>query len=323
MKNSWYLYPQKKAQNMPNSRRSARANHLELAQKILIIAFERDIKSGEHLPEQAISKACGVSRTPIRSAFKVLEQKGFVDWQAEQGFFLAVKNTDDLTAAINSLEELEDSLANQILLDRTQRRIGEVHSVSSLVRRYNTSRSLVLVALKILASDGVVMQLPGRFWAFQPILDSFKSIDESISFRLTLEPQAILESGFNIDLKKADLLRTKMQALLNTSKGSITSASFLRLDTQFHSFIAECSGNRFIRGCLMTHQRLRKATQKNTPMADYRERKSIQEHLEILDNIELNQFELASDQMTLHLRKARSRRPSIGKLSYPARIAGV
>ena len=153
------------------------------------------------------------------------------------------------------------------------------------------------------------MQLPGRAWAFQPILDSPKAIDESLDMRLTLEPQAILTRGFTLDPSRAGVLRSRMEDLLQTHEGRITAAGFLRVDTEFHSLIAEGCQNRFLRGTLLTHHRLRRATQKDISIPDFRLRQSLQEHLEILDSLERAQFELAADQMVLHLRRSRIRRP--------------
>jgi hypothetical protein len=44
----------------------------------------------------------------------------------------------------------------------------------------------------------LVAQLPGRAWAFQPMLDSPQAIDQSFALRLILEPQSILAQGFDL-----------------------------------------------------------------------------------------------------------------------------
>ncbi len=152
-------------------------------------------------------------------------------------------------------------------------------------------------------------QLPGRSWAFQPILDTPKAIEESLSFRLFLEPQAIEAPGFALEAKKAGLLRSQMQAALEMAEGRIGSGSFMRLDCEFHGLIAECSGNRFARGVLMAHHNLRRATQKDTSIPDFRLRQSLEEHLDILDALERQQYDIAADLMRLHLRRSRTRRP--------------
>jgi DNA-binding GntR family transcriptional regulator len=295
--------------DMTRTRSNTRQNHLKLAQQIIEIVLERGMRTGDHLPEQVFSDACGVSRTPIRSSFKLLEEQEIVTRREEEGYFLNVEPERGIANAASRLVDMEDSLAVRILSDRAERRISDVHSVSGLVRRYAAPRSSVLNALKILAIDGVVTQLPGRKWAFQPILDTPKAITESLSIRMTLEPQAILAPGFSMDSQRVGLMRQQMLGLLNRTDGRLSSASFRRLDCEFHSLIAESSGNRFIRGMLLAHQRLRQMTQKDMSVPDFRLRQALEEHLDILDSLERMQLDLAADQMTLHLRRSQIRRP--------------
>lgn len=308
---------------MAESRRNNRQNHIALAQQVIDVILERGMIPGDHLPEQVFSEACGVSRTPIRSAFKLLEKKEILTWKEEEGYFLEKGQVNGLTEAVHRLEDMEVSLAQRILSDRAERRIDDIQSVSALVRRYDVTRHLVLNALKILSRDGVVTQLPGRSWAFQPMFDTPKAVDESLAFRLTIEPQAILAPGFIMDIKKAGLIKRRMRELLDTQEGHITSTGFLRLDTEFHSFIAECSGNRFARGALMAHHRLRRVTQKDISIPDFRLRQSLDEHLEILDSLERHQLELAADQMVLHLRRSRIRRPEAANRGIPPLMRGA
>jgi len=267
------------------------------------------MKRGDHLPEQLFSDLCGVSRTPVRAAFRILLQGNVLSWREEEGYFLAADRAEDLAPALAAITDLEQSLAQKILADRSHRRIGDIQSVSALARRYGASRHAVLNALKILSQDGIVAQLPGRSWAFQPMLDSPAAVDQSLAFRLTLEPQAIREPGFALDRKKASAVAARMQDLLAAGEGRIAAAVFHATDTDFHSFIAEGSANRFLRSALIAHQRLRRATQAEVAIPDFRQRQALREHLEILESLLSNQFDLAADQMVLHLRRSRTARP--------------
>ncbi len=294
---------------MIRTRSNTRQNHLKLARKIIEVALERGMSSGDHLPETTLSEACGVSRTPIRSALKLLESNDIVQRREEGGYFLNHAAEDIGINGVAQLDDVEGSLATRILSDRAERRITDVQSVSSLVRRYNVPRSAVLNALKILNTDGVVAQLPGRAWAFQPLLDTPAAVSESLSFRLALEPQAITAPGFEMDSLKAGLLRQQMEDFLKRADGSMSAVAFLHLDCAFHSLIAESSCNRFICGALLAHQRLRLTTQKNNSIPDFRLRQSLEEHLDILDSLERMQHQLAADQMVLHLRRSQIRKP--------------
>jgi DNA-binding GntR family transcriptional regulator len=294
---------------MLKSRSNTRQNHLKLARQIIEVVLERGFTQGEHLPESTLSTACGVSRTPIRSALKLLEKSDFVQRREEGGYFLDTTPERMAAEGLSDLDDMEGSLAARILSDRAERRITDVQSVSTLMRRYDVSRSSVLNALKILSSDGIVVQLPGRAWAFQPILDTPNAQKESLAFRLSLEPQAITAPGFNMDSQKTGLLRQQMEEFLQRPDGGLGAAAFLHLDCAFHSFIAESSSNRFARGALLAHQRLRLTTQKDHSIPDFRLRQSLEEHLDILDSLERMQLQLAADQMVVHLRRSQIRKP--------------
>lgn len=294
---------------MPTTKRNSQQTHLELARQITNIALERGMKRGDHLPEQAMSEACGVSRTPIRSAFKLLESKGVLVWQQEQGYFLVLNSPDAIATALSELEVSEDSLSDRILADRAKRRIPEIQSVSALSRRYGASRHSVLFALKILSRDGIITQLPGRAWAFLPMIDSSAAVSESFEMRLHLEPLALTSPGFTLDSKRAGMLRTQTEDFLGLDEMRFAPSSFQRLDIDFHSLIAEGSSNRFVRSTLLSHIRLRDASGSGQTVPAFRMRQSMEEHIEILDSLERKQYELAADQMRVHLRRSGIRRP--------------
>ncbi|MFD2174026.1 GntR family transcriptional regulator [Rhodobacter lacus] len=294
---------------MAELRRSSRHNHLELARRIITLILERGMRAAEHLPEQAIAEACGVSRTPIRAAFKILEENGILSWREEEGYQVKLSARDGLSEDSLVVADLEQSLFERILADRAARRIPDVQSVSALARRYAVSRITVLNALKILSRDGIVSQLPGRAWAFQPLLDTPRAISESFAFRLTLEPQAILAAGFALDPPRAGVMRSRMREFLALPDARLSASAFRRIDIDFHVMIAEASANRFAQGALLAHHRLRAAAQKEAAPPPFRLRQAMEEHLDILDSLERNQLELAADQMVLHLRRSGIRRP--------------
>ncbi|MGR3742668.1 MAG: GntR family transcriptional regulator [Pseudooceanicola nanhaiensis] len=294
---------------MPAFKRSSQQTHVDLARQVTNVALERGLKLGDHLPEQAMSDACGVSRTPIRSAFKLLESKDILEWRPEQGYFLALEAPDAISAALSELEEMEDSLSDRILADRAKRRIGEIQSVSALARRYGASRTTVLFALKVLSRDGIVTQLPGRAWAFQPMIDSPQAHSESFEMRLSLEPLALGSPGFALDSKRAGLVRTRTEEFLALDETRLTAGKFHRLDVDFHSLVAEGSGNRFVRSTLLGHIRLRVASRGGQTVPAFRMLQSLREHIDILDSLERKQYALAADQMRVHLRRSDIRRP--------------
>jgi DNA-binding GntR family transcriptional regulator len=288
--------------------------HTSLARLVLDHARAKDLRPGDRLPEEAFAAACGVSRTPLRSAYKILASNGFLVKREAEGYFLSADLESDTSAMENHLNALDVSLAETILADRAARRLDDLQSVSFLIRRYNTTRAVVLNALTVLQQDGIIDRIPGQSWSFRPILDTPNAVADSHHFRLILEPAAILAPGFALDLVKARQIRLNLQKSL---EGRLGNATFHKLDAEFHMLIAQSTGNRFARDSLLAHHRLRLITQKDFGTPEFRLRQAQDEHLAILDSLERRQFDVAADQMALHLRLSRNQRPDAANRGSP------
>lgn len=299
----------------------ARKGHADLARRVVEAVRAKGLAPGDHLAEQRFAELCGVSRTPIRAAFKLLRANGILHWEPEVGYSLAVAPDGSPAADFQLPESHERQLAERILADRAGRRIGESVSVSALTRRMGVSRQSVLLALKILQSENVISQMPNQAWTFRPIPDTANAVGDSIDFRLILEPAAILAEGFALDRARAHLLRKEAEAFLNAPDSAATPAAFQRLDVEIHSLIAACSGNRFLRDSLLSHHRLRQLPGSTSGATGFRLKQSMQEHIGILESLDAKQVEMAADLMRLHLRQSRNRRPSAVNRGSPALMA--
>jgi DNA-binding GntR family transcriptional regulator len=288
--------------------------HTSLARQVLDHARAKALRPGDRLPEEAFATACGVSRTPLRSAYIILETNGFLVKGEAEGYFLAADLDADTSAMESQLDTLNVSLAKTILADRAARRLDDTQSVSFLIRRYNTTRAAVLNALTVLQQDGIIDRIPGQSWSFRPILDTPNAVADSHQFRLILEPAAILAPGFSLDLIKARQIRLTLQKSL---AGRLGTVAFHKLDVDFHMLVAQGSGNRFARDSLLAHHRLRLITQKDFGTPEFRLRQAQDEHLAILDSLERRQVDVAADQMTLHLRLSRNQRPDAANRGSP------
>jgi DNA-binding GntR family transcriptional regulator len=303
---------------MQTAVRNPRTNHLDLAQSILDVARQRGFKVGARLPEQQIATLCNVSRTPVRAALRLLADRGLVERQPDAGYRLAA----DLSSQPAALPDLpsaeEDDLADSILRDRAARRLDETVTVSALVRRYGSTRRTVLKALTRLADGSFVERAPGQSWLFRPAPDAPDALSESYDFRLMLEPAAILAPGFRLDGGKASLLREGMEALLALPDAAFDIREFQRLDLEFHILIAEGSANRFVADALAAHHRLRRLPGTVPGANVFRLRQSTREHLEIIEQLEGRQYEIAADLLRVHLRLSRSQRPRAANRGAPA-----
>lgn len=303
--------------------RRPRANHLDLAQRILDVARQRGFGPGSRLPEQQIASLCSVSRTPVRAALRLLTERGMVEWQAETGYRLAIDPAQSATGTTGLPNAEEEEIAAAILRDRAARRIDETITASGLIRRYGATRSSVLKALKRLEAENLVERAPGQSWLFRPALDGAESQAESYEYRLVLEPAAILSPGFKLDAARAVTLRQRMEALLALPDASFDIRAFQAIDAEFHALIAQGAANRFVAEALSGHLKLRRLPGAFPGVSIYRLRQSTREHLGILDQLESGQYEVAADLLRVHLRLSRNQRPHAASRGAPALFSAI
>ncbi len=296
------------------------SKYLKLAQKILDVAMDLDLHQGDRLVEKTLADSCSVSRTPVRSALRLLEKEGMARKAAEGGFVLECEPEKGHSILNQHAVRAGVDLAGAILRDRGARRLDGAINVTDLIRRYSVSRSAAQRALEALLAQGVIQKAEGQSWVFTRMPGDRSGRIESYEFRLILEPQAILSDGFKLDTKRADLVRSQTEALLAQSENSFNSQDFQNADLAFHKLIARSSGNQYLASALMAHHGLRHLPGGSFGMIDFRMRQALDEHLRILDFIEQDHFDLAADQMRVHLRLSMHQRPSVANRGAPALV---
>jgi DNA-binding GntR family transcriptional regulator len=295
---------------------SAHLRHVELARKILQVAIGRDMKAGDRLVEQALAVQCNVSRTPIRKALMVLADQGVVAADPEGGLCLAVD-----AALIPGLEPTgegtaEDGLHAAILRDLGAGRIDETQTVASLQRRYGAARQSVQNALVKLGEDGMAERGAGQQWVLKQFAVSVDAVAASYEFRLATEPLALTLPGFRRDATAILSLRQSMLALRRMEEDSFNRRLFERTDFDFHMLVAAGCGNPFLAEALAGHHRRRRAAPSG-PVSTWRMMQSNMEHLQIVEQIERGQMQLAADLMRVHLQLSQSQRPRLAGRGVP------
>jgi DNA-binding GntR family transcriptional regulator len=292
--------------------------HVELAQKILDIAGERGISPGERLAEQALASLCSVSRTPIRKALQVLADRGLVTPEAEGGYILAVDPAATARLDDTGETEGESEIHAAILRDLAAGRIAETQTIASLQRRYDVSRQTVQNALMKLSEENLAERGAGQQWLLKQFAVSGDAAMRSYEFRLVTEPLALTLPDFRRDLPALTALRQSMLILKGMSEATFDRKLFERTDFDFHTLIAKSCGNPFMAEALVNHHRRRRTTPPAGHVAVFRLMQSNLEHLQILEQIERGQMELAADLMKVHLQLSRQQRPRIAGRGVPA-----
>jgi DNA-binding GntR family transcriptional regulator len=293
-----------------------RTNHLELARRILEHTQETGLVAGDPVAEQALARTFQVSRTLIRGALKVLLEENLLSHEAGKGYrLLAAPDGQAFNAALPQAEEEE--LATSVLRDRMAGRLGDSISISELMRRYDIGRPAAQKALLQLSESQAIERGPGQSWLFRPSLNSLAALEESLKFRLILEPEALLSPHFNADPQRLALLRSAMQSLLSRPVEDFDIQQFRELDISFHELIGQSCGNRFIGDALLQHQSLRRLPNLLPTVSVHRLQEALREHLQIIAHIERGQLEIAADLLRLHLRLSAAQRPQTANRGIP------
>ncbi|HEX5844561.1 MAG TPA: FCD domain-containing protein, partial [Pseudomonas sp.] len=168
-----------------------------------------------------------------------------------------------------------------------------------------------------LTEDQVLERGPGQSWLFRPLLNNLSALEDSLRYRMLLEPEALLSPGFEADRQRLSLLRSGTQSLLNQPIEAFDIEQFRELDIGFHELIAQSCGNRFICDALLHHQRLRRLPNLLPMVSVHRLQEALREHLRIIEAIERGQMEIAADLMRLHLRLSAAQRPQTANRGIP------
>ncbi|WP_223541797.1 GntR family transcriptional regulator [Pseudomonas sp. BF-RE-26] len=293
-----------------------RTNHLELARRILDHTQESGLVAGDPVAEQALARTFQVSRTLIRGALKVLLEENLLSHEAGKGYtLLAPPAGQTFNAALPQAEEEE--LAASVLRDRMAGRLGDSISISELMRRYDIGRPAAQKALQQLSENQAIERGPGQSWLFRPSLNSLAALEESLKYRLILEPEALLSPSFNADPQRLALLRSATQSLLARPVEDFDIQQFRELDISFHELLAQSCGNRFISDALLQHQGLRRLPNLLPSVSVHRLQEALREHLQIIAQIERGQMEIAADLLRLHLRLSAAQRPQTANRGIP------
>ena len=309
---------------MEESASKVRHRHVELAQKILDYAIERGVPMGGRLTEQTLASHCNVSRTPIRKALQLLAEREIVRPEPEGGYQLAIDPSSFSGLEDQALPAEETELYNAILRDISAGRIGDSQTVANLQRRYAASRTAVQNALMRLTEENLAERAPGQQWLIKQFAISGDAVAKSYEFRLACEPLALIMPGFRRDTAAIMSLRQSMEILRGMNETTFDQKLFERTDHDFHMLIAKGSGNPFMSEALITHHRRRRSSQPTVHVNAYRLMQSNGEHIQILEQIERGQFELAADLLRVHIQLSHVERPRLAGRGVPIafRIAG-
>jgi len=273
----------------------------DLAARILAHIQAENLGSGAHLGAQDLAARFSVSRTPVNQALGLLHAKGVLLHEPNRGYFVGAANDvapDDLGLAdTDSSAEAYFKLAD----DHLRGRLPEQVSEANLRERYGLTRAQLTALLGRAAQEGWVERRRGYGWAFSPMLSTPESLEQTYRLRLALEPAALLEPTYRLDREAAARLRSAEERLLAGGIETDTADALHERGVRFHETIVGASGNPFFLETVRRINRVRRLLSYRSMLDRSRYRQHCREHLRILDLLERQRNEEASEALRRHL----------------------
>lgn len=89
----------------------------------------RELKPGEKIPQEKLAAELGISRTPLISALKFLEQEKLVVTKPRRGFFVRLFSLEELVSIFEIREVLEGLSARRAAKCITDRQIDQLRQI--------------------------------------------------------------------------------------------------------------------------------------------------------------------------------------------------
>jgi DNA-binding GntR family transcriptional regulator len=173
----------------------------------------------------------------------------------------------------------------------------------ALAREYGISRTPLREALKVLASEGLVVLKPRRGCYVTEL--SEQDIDEVFPVMAMLEGRVAEEAARRItgaDFSRLSAIHDELerQAAANDAD------RFFEANQRFHSALQEIAGNRYLAQLIDDARKVIKLTRRDSLRLEGRLKQSLAEHREILDALRQKDAALAGRRMHDHLLSGRA-----------------
>ncbi|HAB24711.1 MAG: GntR family transcriptional regulator [Pantoea sp.] len=272
-----------------------------LSQKIVGLIDTGNIAPGAHLSVPKLAETFDVSRSPVREALVYLEQKGVLQQKLNRGFFVkedyAPQQHDEAAPADGSDLPEYYQMAEDWLQDNIDAEVTELY----LMKRYNLTKSQLSTLLARGISEGWVERKQGYGWRFLPVAKTKAALEHIFSFRMVIEPMAILEPTFNAPQEKIDEIRRELEMLLDNGIERLSPKQLQLAGYRFHETVIAFSNNPFFEISLRNVNRMRMLMDYRIMDDRSRYYAEVKDHLRLLGLIESGQRIEASYMMKQHL----------------------
>jgi DNA-binding GntR family transcriptional regulator len=129
---------------------------------------------------------------------------------------------------------------------------------NELIRRYGSTRATIVRVMQRAAGEGWTERLPGRGWAFIPLLTSDQTYEQICRYRIVIEPAAMLEPTFVLNRPALEACRKEQVALFDSGGKGLSPVEIFESGSRFHQTVLDCSSNPFFINGLAQANRVRR-----------------------------------------------------------------
>jgi DNA-binding GntR family transcriptional regulator len=272
-----------------------------LAAQILDHIRGAGLAVGTHVTAQELAERFSVSRFPVGQALQLLATKGVLTHERNRGYFVSnAKDASPETLGLATRDEASD-VYFRIAEDHLQGHLPDPVSEAYLKDVYGMTKAQLNAVLSRIAQEGWAERRPGYGWSFSPMLTTPESLEQTYRVRLALEPAALLEPTYRLDLETAARCRAAELRLLDGAIDTDSADSLHERGVRFHEAIIGASGNLFFLEAVRRINRVRRLLSYRSMIDRTRYRQQCEEHLQILDLLERGRNEEASQALRRHL----------------------
>jgi DNA-binding GntR family transcriptional regulator len=269
------------------------------AVRILQHVLDARLEPGSALVAGTIAQALGVSRFPVQQGLAHLASQGLVDQPNGRGYALAASPAQ-LRKVLADAGPVESSYMI-IARDRLSGALPKTITEPELAARYGLTRAQLAPLLRRMAQEGWIRRGSGYGWEFNDVIDSTQSHADMYTFRMAIEPAALLSPAFRLDAAAVAALRSEQTSLRDGRLGRITSEELFEIGARFHETVIGFSNNPFFVNALKQVNQLRRLVEYKAMSrpADFMDQ--CMEHLALLDMLERGARVQASKFLHRHL----------------------
>jgi DNA-binding GntR family transcriptional regulator len=294
-----------------------------LASRIVEKIRREGLPVGHRLTEQGLCDELGVSRSPVRKALQFLATTGVVISEPNKGYQVAKPASEVARLTVPEQADSDESVYMAIADDRLAGTVGAEVTETELMDRYEATRLQIQRVLNRMAREGIVERKPGRGWAFQPLMNTPEAYRESYRFRMIIEPAALLEPGYAIDMAELEKCYREQCELLGGALEKWPRSELFRPGVHLHETVIAGAHNRLLLDALRKVNQLRRLVEYRAKLDRARMREQCEEHLVLIDLLRRGERVEASHYLRQHLDGARRRKAGPDRLDLPEKFRPV